>query len=175
MKLKKRRERKKKEDGGWYLFGLYTYLFMGKDTMAWYIWSPIAIGTLLSTCWNMYDFSSRSARYNRITPIAYMRACSVVSHSLRPHGPHQAPLSIGLFRWKYWSGLPCPPPGDLPNPRFDPASPALQVGSLPLSHQGSPTTITFQEYQINLNLLTMLPISQRHGTMKEMVRRAYHG
>ena len=34
LKLKKRRERKKKEDGGWYLFGLYTYLFMGKDTMA---------------------------------------------------------------------------------------------------------------------------------------------
>ena len=29
---------------------------------------------------------------------------------------HQAPLSIGFSRQKYCSGLPCPPPGDLPNP-----------------------------------------------------------
>ena len=29
---------------------------------------------------------------------------------------HQAPLSMGFSRHEYWSGLPCPPPGDLPNP-----------------------------------------------------------
>ena len=29
---------------------------------------------------------------------------------------HQAPLSMGFSRHKYWNGLPCPPPGDLPNP-----------------------------------------------------------
>ena len=29
---------------------------------------------------------------------------------------HQAPLSVGFSRQEYWSGLPCPPPGDLPNP-----------------------------------------------------------
>ena len=28
----------------------------------------------------------------------------------------QTPLSVGFFRQEYWSGLPCPPPGDLPNP-----------------------------------------------------------
>ena len=50
----------------------------------------------------------------------------------------QAPLSMGFSRQEYWSGLPCPPPGDLPNPGIEPKSPALQVGSLPLSHQGSP-------------------------------------
>ena len=50
----------------------------------------------------------------------------------------QAPLSIGFLRQEYWSGLPCPPPGDLPNPGIKPKSPALQAGSLPLSHQGSP-------------------------------------
>ena len=32
---------------------------------------------------------------------------------------------------RYWSGLPCPPPGDLPNPGIEPRSPALQVDSLP--------------------------------------------
>ena len=34
----------------------------------------------------------------------------------------QAPLSIGFFRQKYWSGLPCPPPGDLPKPVIKPMS-----------------------------------------------------
>ena len=47
---------------------------------------------------------------------------------------HQAPLSMAFPRQEHWSGLPFPSPGDLPNPGIKPASPALQVGSLPLSH-----------------------------------------
>ena len=47
-------------------------------------------------------------------------------------------LSMGCSRQKYWSGLPYPPPGDLPDPRIKPGSPALQVDSLLLSHRGSP-------------------------------------
>ena len=35
---------------------------------------------------------------------------------------HQAPLSTGFFRQEYWSGLPCPPPGDLPDPGIEPGS-----------------------------------------------------
>ena len=35
---------------------------------------------------------------------------------------HQAPLSMGFSRQKYWSGLPCSPAGDLPNPEIEPAS-----------------------------------------------------
>ena len=35
---------------------------------------------------------------------------------------HQAPLSRGFFRQEYWSGLPCPPPGDLPDPGIEPES-----------------------------------------------------
>ena len=46
----------------------------------------------------------------------------------------QGPLSVGFFRQEYWSGLPFPPPGDLPNPGIKSESPALQVDSLPLSH-----------------------------------------
>ena len=37
----------------------------------------------------------------------------------------QAPLSMGFPRQEYWSGLPFPSPGDLPNPGMEPASPAL--------------------------------------------------
>ena len=53
----------------------------------------------------------------------------------------QAPLSMGFSRQEYRSGLPCPPPGDLPDPGTEPrflTSPAWQVGSLPLVPPGSP-------------------------------------
>ena len=44
---------------------------------------------------------------------------------------HQVPLSMGFSRQEYWSGLPCPLPGDLPNPGIKPRSPTLQADSLP--------------------------------------------
>ena len=44
----------------------------------------------------------------------------------------QAPLSMGFPRQEYWSGLPFPLPGDLPNPGIEPMSPELQVDSLPV-------------------------------------------
>ena len=49
----------------------------------------------------------------------------------------QLNVSMGFPRQEYWSGLPFPFPGDLPDPGIKPSSLALQVGSLPLSHQGS--------------------------------------
>ena len=42
----------------------------------------------------------------------------------------EAPLFMGFFGQEYWSGLPCTPPGDLPDPGIEPRSPALQVDSL---------------------------------------------
>ena len=47
----------------------------------------------------------------------------------------QAPLSMGFFKQEYWSGLPFPPPGDLPDPGIELnslTSPALAGGFLPL-------------------------------------------
>ena len=60
-----------------------------------------------------------------------------------PHGlqPCQAPLSIGLSQQEYWSGLPCPPPGHLPDPGIEPASPALQADSFPSGPPGKPIHI----------------------------------
>ena len=46
-------------------------------------------------------------------------------------------LSMGFPGQEYWSGLPFPSPGDLPDPGIEPASPALQVDSLQLSHRRS--------------------------------------
>jgi len=47
------------------------------------------------------------------------------------------PLSTGFPRQEYWSRLPFPSPGYLPDPRIEPASLALQADSLLLSNQGS--------------------------------------
>ena len=44
---------------------------------------------------------------------------------------YEAPPSIGFSRQEYWSGLPFPSPGDLPNPGIKPGSPTLQADSLP--------------------------------------------
>ena len=50
---------------------------------------------------------------------------------------HQVPLSLVFSRQEYWSGLPCPFPGDLPDPGIEYTSVVLQADSLPLSHEGS--------------------------------------
>ena len=51
----------------------------------------------------------------------------------------QAPLSMEFFRQEYWSGLPFPPPGNLPDPGIEHIPPALQAGSLPSEPPGKPT------------------------------------
>ena len=58
----------------------------------------------------------------------------------------QAPLSIGFSKQKYQSGLPCPPPGNLPNPGIRPGSPALQADSSLSKHPGKPIYIYMYLY-----------------------------
>ena len=56
-----------------------------------------------------------------------------MSDSLQPHGLFcnlQPPLSMGFSRQEYWSELPFPSPGDLPDSGIEPRFPALQVDSL---------------------------------------------
>ena len=58
---------------------------------------------------------------------------------------HQAPLSIGFSRQEYWSGLPFPSPGNLPNPGIEPGSPALWVDSLPFELSPLSYNMSFYE------------------------------
>ena len=51
---------------------------------------------------------------------------------------HQAPPSVEFSRQEYWSGLPFPSPGDLPDPGIEPGSPALQTDALPSEPPGKP-------------------------------------
>ena len=51
---------------------------------------------------------------------------------------HQAPLSMEFSRQEYWSGLPFPSPGDLPDPGIKSGPPALQADYLPSEPPGKP-------------------------------------
>ena len=53
---------------------------------------------------------------------------------------YQALPSMGFSRQEYWSGLPFPSPEDLPDPRIEPGSPALQADTLTSEPPGKPTT-----------------------------------
>ena len=52
---------------------------------------------------------------------------------------HQAPLSMRFSRQEYWSGLPCPPPGDLSDSVIEPRFPTLQADTLPSDPPGKPS------------------------------------
>ena len=52
--------------------------------------------------------------------------------------PLQTPLSVEFSRQEYWSGLPFPSPGDLPDPGIESGSPTLQADSLPSKPPGKP-------------------------------------
>ena len=69
--------------------------------------------------------------------LSHVRLCNLLDRAL------QVSLSLEFSSQEQWSGLPCPPPGDIPYPGIrtpTPASPALQADSLLLSHHGSPGT-----------------------------------
>ena len=53
---------------------------------------------------------------------------------------HQAPPFMGFSRQEYWSGLPFPSPGDLPDPGIESRSPALQADTLTSEPPGKPYT-----------------------------------
>ena len=53
----------------------------------------------------------------------------------------QAPLSMEFSRQEYWSGLPCPSPGDLPDPEIKLGSSTLQADSLPSEPPGKPSKV----------------------------------
>ena len=57
---------------------------------------------------------------------------------------HQAPLSMGFSKQEYWSGLPFPSPGDLPDSGIEPRSPALQADTLLFEPPGKPSPLNLK-------------------------------
>ena len=67
---------------------------------------------------------------------------------------YQAPPSVGFSRQEYWSGLPFPSPGDLPNPGIEPRSSTLQADALPSEPPGN------RSVNNNKQLVNNLPAMQ---------------
>ena len=64
---------------------------------------------------------------------------------------NQAPLSMGFSRQEYWSGLPFPSPGNLPDPGIEPRSPAQQTGAVTSEPPGKPKKVQI----IFINLISL--------------------
>ena len=102
----------------------------------WILLKPAHLLSLRVHCLSSCAGAGKARKFP-ISPGLYAISCAVLSRSvvsspLQPHGlqPARFLCPWGFSRQEYWSGLPCPPPGDLPNPRIEPRSPALQVDSL---------------------------------------------
>ena len=80
------------------------------------------------------------------------KSCPIL---LRLHGlyvAYQAPLSIGFPKQEYWSGLPFPSPGVLPDPGIESECPALQAGALLLGHVSALVIISLLSMSVTLFL-----------------------
>ena len=100
------------------LLGMYPEkIIIQKDTCT--PMFTVALFTIAKT-WNMKVLVAQSCR------------------TLWSHVGCQAPLSTEFSRQEYWSGLPFPSPGDLPDPGIEPTFPASQADSLPSEPPGKP-------------------------------------
>ena len=98
--------------------------------------------------WETFPFvrgSSQPREWTQVSPhcrgILYQLSHKVKVKSLgrvQLFVTHQAPPSMGFSRQEYWSGLPFPSPGDLPDPGIKPRSPALQADALTSAPPGKP-------------------------------------
>ena len=85
------------------------------------------LGSLHSKSWSLSPFSYLLLPGSR----SEVKSLSRVQLFATPWTvAHQAPPSMGFSRQEYWSGLPFPSPGDLPDPGIEPRSPALQADTL---------------------------------------------
>ena len=97
--------------------------------------TPLLWGLLHFLCGILAHSCRCNCHLNSICPfpsilVHWLLRCRCVQ-LLWPFVVHQTPLSMGFPRQEYWSGVPFPSPGDLPDPGIKPGFHALQVDSLP--------------------------------------------
>ena len=112
-----------------FIIYIYIYIYIiYRSYILCYIYSHICI------CRNINHMNHLWTTY-----MCIIYSLSSVQLFLWPHGPYPARLLYpwGFLRQEYWSGLPFPSPGELPNPGIKPRSPASQTDSLSLSHWGN--------------------------------------
>ena len=97
-------------------------------------------------CRSLYVYRKMSVQTTSLTWLLF--SCSVVSDSFENPMAYSPPGSSvhGFPRPEYWSGLPCPPPGDLPDPGTEPVSPALARGLFTTEPPGKPCDLVLSSY-----------------------------
>ena len=131
----------------------HVWLFATPWTVAYQ--APLSMGFCRQECWSRLPFPSPGDLPNLgiepgspalqadalpSEPPGKPWSCSVVSNSATPWTvAHQAPPSMEFSRQRYWSGLPFPSPGDLPDPGIEPGSPVLWADALLSEPPGNPS------------------------------------
>ena len=123
----------------WLFYFMHTFhiWFFSMPLSSIYIWN-------LPTFYHLHCYHPESSYHHHLAWISYV---CLLNH-IRLCDPVNCPpgSSMGLSQQEYWSGLPFPPPGDLPDPGIEPAAPAL-AGRF------------FTTWELNSSLLTSLPTS----------------
>ena len=88
--------------------------------------------SVLSTLLSFFAFTRNYLGLWKVKSLSYVRVFAIPWTVV-----YQASLSKGFSRQEYWSGLPFPSPGDLPNPRIESRSPALPADAFPSEPPGS--------------------------------------
>ena len=83
--------------------------------------------------WVAFPFSRSSQKWSEVNLLSHVQLFTTPWTAAS-----QAPPSMGFSRQEYWSGLPFPSPGDLPDSGIEPGSPSLQVDALPSKPPGKP-------------------------------------
>ena len=106
-------------------------------------WQTVVYGVAKSWTWLSHKlplFSLHTASGGRCVLACWVASVASLCHPLNCQSPLS--ISMGSTRQEYWSGLPCPSPGDLPDRGIELAFlQHWQAGSLPLSYLGSPFTV----------------------------------
>ena len=128
----------------WDRYSYYLHLTIRQSRLAW-----LANGTLISELCQMEVTQSCPTCCNPMYCIVKVKVKSL--SRVRPFATpwtiaHQAPPSMGFSRQEYWSGLPFPSPGNLPNPGIELRSPALQADALTSKPPGKPVEFFRPEY-----------------------------
>ena len=82
---------------------------------------------------------------------------------------YQAPLSMGFSRQEYWSGLPFPSPGDLPDPGIKPGSPTLEADALISEPPAKPIWVSGNATKHDLYLREMLVPGFHWGALQKHI------
>ena len=90
--------------------------------------------------WNNHSFDQTDLPIPKVKMKVKVKSCPTLCKpmSYYPSLAYQAPLSMAFSRLEYWSGLPFPSPGNLPNPGIESGSPTLQTDTLLSEPQGRP-------------------------------------